>query len=127
MTTDGVLVGEIAHIEAAKPEGPRFRESMTDEDRRASANLLLLCGTHHTIIDGDPATWTVKKLQGLKASHEAVYTGAVYPEQDATVIHTDHAQGVQQGTGNQQHNYFAPVTNYLLPERSERPGDVGLG
>jgi hypothetical protein len=77
MTSDGVLVGEIAHIEAAMPDGPRFRKNMTNEDRRAFTNLLLMCGTHHTIIDGDTATWTVDKLKKLKETHEAVYTGAV--------------------------------------------------
>jgi hypothetical protein len=77
MTSDGVLVGEIAHIEAAMPDGPRFREEMSNEDRRAFTNLLLVCGTHHTIIDGDTATWTVERLKELKTAHEAVYTGAV--------------------------------------------------
>jgi hypothetical protein len=48
MGEDGILVGEIAHIEAAMPDGPRFRKEMTNEERRAFANLLLLCGVHHT-------------------------------------------------------------------------------
>ena len=42
-TEDGVWVGQIAHIEAAAPGGPRFREGMTDEERCAYENLLLLC------------------------------------------------------------------------------------
>jgi hypothetical protein len=77
MTADGILVGEIAHIEAALPSGPRFRAEMTNEQRRAFDNLLLLCGTHHTIVDVDVRTWTVETLQNLKRSHETVYTGAI--------------------------------------------------
>ena len=77
MTQDGVLVGEIAHIEAALPSGPRFRASMTNEERRAFGNLLLMCGTHHTIIDKDIARWTIERLTELKKAHEAIYTGAV--------------------------------------------------
>jgi hypothetical protein len=77
MRSDGVLVGEIAHIEAAMPGGPRFRATMTNEERRAFANLLLICRTHHAIIDTDLESWTVGKLQALKASHEAIYTGAI--------------------------------------------------
>ena len=69
-------MGEIAHIEAAMPDGARFRKTMTNDDRRAFDNLLLMCGTHHTVIDNDMATWTVKRLTELKAQHEAVYTGA---------------------------------------------------
>jgi hypothetical protein len=77
MTADSVLVGQIAHIEAALPDGPRFRSSMSNEERRGFANLMLLCPTHHTVIDRDVDTWTVEKLQVLKADHEAIYTGAV--------------------------------------------------
>lgn len=77
MTADGVLVGQIAHIEAALSDGKRFRPSMTNEDRRRAANLLLLCGTHHLVVDADDATWTVAALQSLKAKHEAIYTGAI--------------------------------------------------
>jgi hypothetical protein len=77
MTADGVLVGEIAHIEGALPDSARFREEMSNEDRRAFSNLLLLCGTHHTVVDTDLGKWTTDKLKELKAAHEAIYTGAV--------------------------------------------------
>lgn len=77
MTSEGVLVGEIAHIEAALPGGPRFRGTMTNEDRRTFDNLLIVCATHHTIIDADLDTWTVEALRDLKKGHEAVYTGAI--------------------------------------------------
>ena len=75
--SDSVLVGEIAHIEAAMPDGPRFNDNMTNEQRRFESNLVLMCGTHHSVIDGDLDTWTVQALQSLKAKHEAIYTGAV--------------------------------------------------
>ena len=77
MTAEGVLVGEIAHIEAALPDGKRFRAGMTNEDRRQAGNLLILCGTHHTVIDADDVTWTVAELTSLKVRHEAIYTGAI--------------------------------------------------
>jgi hypothetical protein len=77
MRADGVLVGEIAHIEAALPTGKRFRREMSNEDRRAFENLLLLCGTHHTVVDTDDKTWTVEALHDLKRTHEGIYTGAV--------------------------------------------------
>ncbi len=77
MGSDGVLVGEVAHIEAALPSGPRFRENMSNEERRGFANLLLVCGTHHTVIDADVNTWTATRLSNLKREHEAVYTAAV--------------------------------------------------
>lgn len=77
MTADAVLVGEIAHIEGALPDSARFNPQMTNEERRAYDNLLLLCGTDHTIVDDDTDTWTVAKLRDLKQKHEAIYTQAV--------------------------------------------------
>jgi tetratricopeptide (TPR) repeat protein len=70
MTTNGVLVGEIAHIQGALPDSPRFNPDMTNEQRRGYDNLLLMCGTHHTIIDNDVNQWTLAKLLDLKRAHE---------------------------------------------------------
>ncbi len=72
---DGGWAGEIAHIEAAAPGGPRFRQGMTDEERGAYANLLLVCATHHAVIDGNPSAWTVEMLRKLKADQEAHRAG----------------------------------------------------
>lgn len=77
MRADGVLVGQIAHIEAASKDGPRFNKDMSNEERRAQANLMIMCATCHKVIDTDVAKWTVQKLQALKAEHEAIYTGAI--------------------------------------------------
>src|SRR5205814_6854530 len=41
-----VLNSRIAHIRAASARGPRYDETMTDEDRRAFDNLILLCLPH---------------------------------------------------------------------------------
>lgn len=77
MRADGVLVGEIAHIEAASEDGPRFNKNMTNEERRAQTNLMIMCATCHKVIDTDVAKWTVENLKALKTEHEATYTGAV--------------------------------------------------
>jgi hypothetical protein len=50
---------------------------MSNEERRAEANLMVMCATCHKVIDTDVAKWTVQKLQALKAEHEAIYTGAI--------------------------------------------------
>ncbi|WP_197415198.1 hypothetical protein [Mycobacterium sp. M26] len=77
MGPDGVLHGEIAHIEGALPDSCRFNVSMTNEERRAYDNLLIMCENHHTTID-DPDVgekiWPVDRLQRLKKDHEAIYT-----------------------------------------------------
>ena len=43
---------QIAHIRAANKNGPRFDANMTDDERRAFPNLLLLCTYHHASVDG---------------------------------------------------------------------------
>lgn len=68
----GAMLGKIAHICAAEAGGPRFDPKMTNEDRRAFENLLLVCGKHHDIIDHQPnvMTYTAKVLRKYKAAHE---------------------------------------------------------
>ncbi|PQJ29659.1 hypothetical protein BSZ32_14950 [Rubritalea profundi] len=42
---------DICHIEALSPGGPRYNPDSSDEERNAFPNLMLLCKTHHGIID----------------------------------------------------------------------------
>ncbi len=61
------VVGEICHIRAAKPDGPRYDVSQTAEERHGYENLILLCPTHHTVIDADPESYTVEEeLRGAR-------------------------------------------------------------
>ena len=57
------MLGKIAHIHSAEPGGARYLASMTDEERRAEANLFIVCGKHE-------ATWLAEKLRALKKAHE---------------------------------------------------------
>jgi hypothetical protein len=68
----GAMLGKVAHICAAEKGGPRFDVDMSNEDRRAFENLLLVCGKHHDIIDHQPnvTTYTVEVLRKYKADHE---------------------------------------------------------
>lgn len=40
-------------------------------ERHAYANLVLMCPTHHTVIDDDEEAYTVERLCKIKAAHEA--------------------------------------------------------
>jgi hypothetical protein len=42
---------EIAHIYGAHPGAPRYKASMSDDERRSFSNLLLLCKPHHILVD----------------------------------------------------------------------------
>jgi hypothetical protein len=69
MNEQGVFIGQLCHIEAAEPGGQRFNPSMTNENRRDVANLMLMCYEHHQVTN-DASEYTVKKLRGMKRDHE---------------------------------------------------------
>ncbi len=64
------LVGEICHIKAARPGGPRYDENQTSAERHSYDNLILLCGIHHTVVDDDEEAYTVDRLIKMKTDHE---------------------------------------------------------
>lgn len=66
----GKVVGRVCHIKAASPAGPRHDPNQTEEDRHDFANLILMCPVHHDVIDDDPSSYTVERLQTLKQQHE---------------------------------------------------------
>jgi formylglycine-generating enzyme required for sulfatase activity len=78
----GKVTARICHIKARQPEGPRYDASQTDDERHAFENLLLMCPIHHDVIDSDTETYTVARLQEIKASHEAENVGKYAPSDD---------------------------------------------
>ena len=68
---EGVVTGEVCHIKAASPEGPRFDPQQTEQERNAFENLVLMCEPHHKVIDADEESYTVEQLQQIKQRHEA--------------------------------------------------------
>ena len=63
ITLNETLLGEVAHIKAASPNGPRYDAAQTDEERRSYGNLILLCGVHHKFVDDDEEAYTVSRLE----------------------------------------------------------------
>lgn len=68
-----VVVGEEAHIVAEEDDGPRGDPSTPIHERNAYPNLILMCPTHHRLIDKDRGRhYSVDQLQRMKADHEAL-------------------------------------------------------
>jgi hypothetical protein len=62
---------QIAHIRGAKRDGPRYEQSMTDDERRSWPNLLLLCKPHHELVDQrHPDRYSVEVLESWKTTRE---------------------------------------------------------
>jgi hypothetical protein len=64
------IIGEFAHIVAEQRQGPRGGEEIRESERNKASNLILLCASHHTIIDRNPHIYSVHVLRQMKADHE---------------------------------------------------------
>ncbi|WP_152631263.1 hypothetical protein [Agreia bicolorata] len=63
-------MGEEAHIRSQRPDGPRHDANYAN-DIDGYENLVLLCPTHHTVIDKDNGSaWTMAELLEIKTRHE---------------------------------------------------------
>jgi hypothetical protein len=74
MALNETLTGEVCHIKGARLGSARYDPSQTDLERHAYANLVLMCPTHHTVIDDDEVAYTVERLSKIKAAHESQST-----------------------------------------------------
>lgn len=66
----GTVTGEICHIRGRKKGSARFDPSQTDEERHGFDNLVLMCPSHHTVIDDNEEVYTVEALLEIKRKHE---------------------------------------------------------
>ena len=70
MALNETLTGEVCHIKGARPGSVLYDPQQTDVERHDYKNLLLMCPTHHTVIDDDGEFYTVERLQRMKREHE---------------------------------------------------------
>jgi hypothetical protein len=82
----GLIIGEEAHIVSESDDGPRANTAMSMADRNSYANILLLCGTHHTYIDKEEGIhFSAAILHEMKRTHEAmVAAGQTRTDQSIT-------------------------------------------
>lgn len=75
-------IGEMAHIvaHAKGPRAPRSDPDFPDHLRNRYENLILLCNTHHEIVDVQPNTYSAENLRKWKADLEQHVTDSVTRE-----------------------------------------------
>lgn len=83
-------VGQQAHIVAEEPGGPRGESILSPAERNSYYNLILLCSTHHTIIDKDLVGYPVEKLYRIKAKHELWVVSTLSKYSDRHVVPRQH-------------------------------------
>ena len=68
--SEGVVIGDRAHIHAISDDGPDADATLSAEDRNAYPNLLMLCPTHHRQIDKLPMADRAATLRRWKLERE---------------------------------------------------------
>ena len=67
--TKNIHIAEMAHIIAAGGNGPRADAAVTQADKGAYENLILLCANCHTTIDKSPADFPENMIREWKRKH----------------------------------------------------------
>jgi hypothetical protein len=70
LASDSFPLGEQAHIVGESKSAPRGKSPFTKDERNSYFNLILLCPTHHTIVDNNPEDYPIEKLHLIKDQHE---------------------------------------------------------
>lgn len=72
--SDAAVIAQISHIYALSDDGPRGKPGLTERERNHYRNLLLLCPTHHTVVDKQHETYPAEMVQAWKKSHELKFS-----------------------------------------------------
>ncbi|MCS0455063.1 DUF4263 domain-containing protein [Vibrio diabolicus] len=69
ITENGNTIGQIASIESMSPGAPRFNPSKTTNELLDADNYILLCPTHHYLIDKEPEKYSIDWLRAAREQH----------------------------------------------------------
>jgi hypothetical protein len=89
VTSRGIFVGQICHIEAAELGGQRYNIDSNDEERRSFENLMLMCYRHHCETN-DVTVYDVQSLKTMKREHEARHGQKPYKINEAFLFRIEH-------------------------------------
>ncbi len=84
-SASGKVTGRMCHIKGKRPGTARYDASQSDEERNAFENLLLMCPIHHDVVDSDLESYTVGRLQRIRAEHEALNVAGSEVSDDAAL------------------------------------------
>jgi hypothetical protein len=64
------LIAELAHVFAAQDDGPRPNPELSEEERGAFENLIVLCANCHTMVDKASEAFPDSMMKRWKREHE---------------------------------------------------------
>lgn len=89
ITGEEFNAGNVAHIIAASPNGPRGNEQSLNLSNNYS-NLMLLCPTHHKEVDSNPTEYPPERLMEMKARQEQMVQELLdymyYPKSEIIIL-----------------------------------------
>lgn len=68
--SDAHVAAQICHIYAISDDGPRGKAGLTENERNAPENLILLCRHHHGIVDDQHESYPAKVLKEWKQNQQ---------------------------------------------------------
>lgn len=77
---DGTVTGEMCHIKASSPGGPRYDSKQSEKERHDYDNLILMCSRHHKIIDSNENEYPSGVLESYKRAHEFSGVAEINPQ-----------------------------------------------
>ena len=69
--SNAAVIAQICHIYAISDDGPRGKAGLTNEELNSPDNLILLCPTHHKVVDNQYETYPAEMLKQWKQNHES--------------------------------------------------------
>jgi hypothetical protein len=117
------IIGNIAHIEANSDSGPRANPHLPHQDRNLYENLILLCATHHALVDAQPNTYTVEILRTWKTAQEVRYNEVM--AQAMPYITFAALEEITNALVNGQQLPPSPITIIPLQDKIDRNGLTG--
>lgn len=70
--SDEQVIGQVCHIYALSEQGPRGKPGLTAEELNSPENLILLCPTHHRLVDCQHESYPAEELKKWKREHEKI-------------------------------------------------------
>ncbi|MFF3647354.1 Shedu anti-phage system protein SduA domain-containing protein [Streptomyces sp. NPDC002181] len=74
---NGLPLLEIAHISSLSPGGPRYAPELATGDQNLGDNIIILCPTHHLLVDRSPETYSIEVLVRMREAHLARIASAL--------------------------------------------------
>lgn len=106
-------LGEMAHIKGNKPGSNRYDEAQSAVERDSYENLLLLCPTHHTLIDKaeNEEEFSVELLHCMKTNHERFISNRLAVEKYETVDQLKDIIAIYMAENHQAWEQYGPMSD----------------